>query len=202
MKRILLLAVLALAAGILALAGSCSHPLESDDIGGGQEPSPNVVRVDTLLIFDTVMIIDTGTVYDTVYNFDTLVIIDSNFTFDTVYYIDTVFQVDTVVISNPGTGGPLFVCATLSTGEKEIVWLFRNSPGRFLLEFAASSERIDPSQAVTVKIGGQEYEWKPARDSELTIEQDLEENTTIRITPIKPPSYGHSISICLKMTQM
>lgn len=201
MKRILLLAVLALAAGILALAGSCSHPLESDDINGGQEPSPNVVRVDTLLIFDTVMIIDTGTVYDTVFSYDTLVIIDSNFTFDTVYYVDTVIQVDTVVIDNPGTGGPLFVCAALSTGEKEIVWMFRNSSGRFLLEFAASTKKVDPSQTVTVKIGGQEYEWKPARENELTIEQDLGENATIRITPNKPPCYGHSISICLTMTE-
>lgn len=202
MKRILLLSVLALAAFSLSLVGSCSHPLESDDIDGGQEPSPNVVRVDTLWIIDTVMTIDTVAIYDSVFNYDTLVIRDSNFTFDTVYYIDSVIQIDTVVISNPGTGGPLFVCATLSTGEKKIIWMFRNSPGRFLLEFAATAERIDPSQTVIVTIGGQEYEWKPATNNELIVEQDLEENATIQITPNKPSSYGHSVSICLTMTRM
>ncbi len=95
MKRLIALAVLALFCVGLQIFVNCSQPLESSDL---PNPGPPFVRVDTLYIIDTVVVIDSGTVVDTVIVNDTVMVIDTNWVYDTTYVSDTVMQIDTVFV--------------------------------------------------------------------------------------------------------
>jgi len=164
------------------------------------------IVIDTLVVADTVVVIDTTIVIDTLVVADTVVVIDTNTVFDTVFINDTVFVVDTtviidtVIVVEPGPSN--VVCATISTNQPEIVWMLRYDPGTYLLEFDASLESDHPAQSLTVDIDGREYQWTPAENPELILETDLEEQTLIRIVPLKPPSLGHSVHICLNITEL
>ena len=119
-----------------------------------------------------------------------------------IFIVDTTFFTDTVIIVQIDTTDANMVCAQLVSNLQEIVWLFRNSEGRYDLEFAAAVESEHPTQTLTVDIDGEEYAWAPAKDSELLMEMDLKQNAIIRIYPTKPPSLGHSVHICLTVRDL
>ncbi len=129
--------------------------------------------------------IDPGNIYDT--------IIDN----DTIVDVDTVTSVDTVVIINPDSGFAQPLCGPISSSQPEIVWMFRNAAGRYLLDFMALPESDHPVQQLTVDIDGQEFRWVPAAEPEMLIDITLGANAVIRIYPNKPPSLGHAVHICL-----
>jgi len=157
--------------------------------------------IDTIVVVDTIGIIDTIWVVDTVGTIDTVMIIDTVGTTDTVLIIDTVVVIDTVMMEIP-TLDSQFVCARISCNQKEIVWLLRNQAGLYRLEFAGEVESDQPVQTVKIDIDGAEYLWNPAADAEFVKELTLGKNATIRITPKKPPAFGHAIDICLKITAL
>jgi hypothetical protein len=75
--------------------------------------------------------------------------------------------------------------------------MFRNPPGRYRLEFQASTERNKPEQSLTVTIDGHEFEWTVGQNPEFITELLVGEQTTVRITANEPPACGHEINICL-----
>lgn len=175
MKRLIFLIVAAMIfAGIQFLA-NCSNPLESVDGSNPAPPGP-VIEIDTVYIVDTL--------------FDS----------DTVLVVDTNIIVDTVIVVEPGESN--VVCSTIASNQQEIVWIFRNPPGTYLLEFDAFLESEHPVQTLSVDIDGREFLWNPADNAEFIMELDLQERTFIRIIPHKPPSLGHSIYICLKISDL
>ena len=127
---------------------------------------------------------------------DTLVIID------TVVVIDSTSHVDTVIIIKPGSGEPQLLCSRIASNQKDIVWMFRNPPGRYRLEFQASTERDKPEQSLTVTIDGHDFVWAVGEDPEFITELLLGERTTVRITSNVPPASGHAIDICLTITPL
>ena len=193
MKRLIFLIIAVLLFAGIQFLVNCSNPLE-DVNGSSPSPPGPIVEIDTVYIIDTVfdgdtiLVIDTNTVFDTV------------FINDTVFVVDTTVIIDTVIVVEPGPSN--VVCATISTNQPEIVWMLRYDPGTYLLEFDASLESDHPTQSLTVEIDGREYQWTPAENPELILEMDLGEQTLIRIVPLKPPSLGHSVHICLKMTEL
>ena len=128
---------------------------------------------------------------DTIYSVDTVVVID------TVGTVDTVTVIDTVLIEVPGPIDSQFVCSRIACNQKEIVWMLRNQPGLFRLEFVVSMESDQPNQTLLINIGGQEFTWDPADDPEYIADLSLGQNATIQIKSKKPPALGHSIDICL-----
>jgi len=226
MKRAALLVIAGLVILAFQIISNCSQPLESSDLNPSLGPvSPG--RVDTLFVFDTVVIVhdgrvDTLIVVDTIIQIDTTVVTDTIIVPDTTIVdtiidtiivhdttvIDTIVDtviipdttlVDTVIIIEPGDGQML--CDRLSSAQQEIVWLFRNAEGPFHLEFAALSEREHPTHILTVTIDGQTYDWSLSESLELVLDQNLGPNAMIRIMTSKPPSFGHAIDICLTLTK-
>lgn len=120
---------------------------------------------------------------------------------DTVVLVDTLEITDTLIITQPGPGGSETVCSRIASNQTEIVWMFRNQAGSFVLEFTAALEREHPDQILSVDIAGQEYQWHPAASPEYVTDLFLEQNAMIRITTKKPPSLGHTIHICLTIRQ-
>jgi len=210
-KRLIFLIIAALLFAGIQFLVNCSNPLE-DVNGSNPSPPGPIVEIDTLYIIDTVfdgdtvLVIDTTIVIDTLVVADTVIVIDTNTVFDTIFINDTVFVIDTtviidtVIVVEPGPSN--VVCATISTNQPEIVWMLRYDPGTYLLEFDASLESDHPTQSLTVEIDGQKYQWTPAENPELILERDLDEQTLIRIVPLKPPSLGHSVHICLNITEL
>jgi hypothetical protein len=94
-KRLIVLIALALCCVGFQIFVNCSQPLESSDL---PNPVPPFIRVDTLYIIDTVVVIDSGTVVDTVIVSDTVTVVDTNWVYDTTYVSDTVMQIDTVFV--------------------------------------------------------------------------------------------------------
>jgi hypothetical protein len=212
MKRAALLLIVTL--GILAfqIISNCSQPLESSDLNPSPGPgSPG--RVDTLFVFDTIVIVHNGRV-DTLIVIDTIIQVDTTVVTDTIIIpdttiIDTIFDTitipdstvfDTVIIVEPGDGPIL--CDKLSSSQQEIVWLFRNAEGPFHLEFAALPESEHPNHTLTVSIGDQSHPWDLSESLELILDTTLPSNTTIIITTSKPPSFGHAIDVCVTVTKM
>jgi hypothetical protein len=182
MKRFILSTVCALLLIVPQLFINCSQPLESADNPGGVQPGPGL-KIDTLVIIDTI------------------VVVNENKT-DTLYVFDTTVHIDTLVIIDPGGGSSQIVCDQLGSGQKYIVWMFRNPGGEYLLEFVANAERIHPSHDLSVFVNGVEYTWLPAESSEFLLQEKLEENAVIRIVSNKPSSLGHPIDICLTLGQL
>jgi len=180
-KIIFLAAAVLIFTGIQFLA-NCSNPLEGLDGSNPAPPGP-VIEIDTL------------------YDVDTVVVIDSNTVVDTVVVIDTNTVIDTVIIIEPDPGESQTVCSRIASNQQEIVWMFRNQEGTYLLEFDASLESEHPTQTLSVDIDGQEFLWTPADNAEFITELYLQERTVIRITPHKPPSLGHAVYICLKVSK-
>ena len=224
MKRAVFLMIAALFALAFQIISNCSQPLESSDLSKSPSLGPQA-GVDTLYVFDTVLIIheghvDTVIVVDTIIQFDTTVVIDTivdtvidvdtviipdSIIVDTIILpdttiIDTVIVVDTVIVIEPGDAPML--CDRLSSAQQEIVWLFRNAEGPFHLEFAALPERDRPQHTLTVAIGDQLYYWDLSESLELILDTTLPPNATIIVTTSKPPSFGHSIDVCLTWTKM
>lgn len=133
--------------------------------------------------------INPGNVYDTV--------IDT----DTVVDVDTVTSVDTVVIISHDSGFSQPLCSQISSSQPEIVWIFRNAAGRYLLEFMALPESNHPVQQLTIEIDGQLLNWIPSDESEMVIDATLGQNAVIRIYSNKPLSLGHAVHICLVISR-
>lgn len=171
--------------GVVQLISSCADPLDNGQSGAISPSRPPTI--DTLKLVDTLYIVDTTFITDSVF------VIDTTFVIDTVVHADTVYIVvpDTVLLHH---------CSRLGAGEHEIVWLLQNQEGNYHLDFAALAERFQPKQTAVVDINGETYEWSPARQSELVIDQFLKANSIIRIDLSEPCAYGHSIDICLLMT--
>jgi hypothetical protein len=131
-----------------------------------------------------------GSHTDTIYSFDTLVV------------FDTIVHIDTVVISESDHCQPSRHCSTIGAGHHKIVWLLRNSEGRFRLDFAALAERNKPVQTVIVEIDGQKFEWSPAKNEEFSTEMHLGQNAIVRIISDQPCAFGHAIDICLTVTKL
>lgn len=197
MKKFILFAATALLLGASQSLMNCADPLESSQ---GRILNPPIPE-DTVYTIDTVVIIDTVGATDTVIIVDTIGIIDTIWVVDTVGIIDTVVVIDTVMVEIP-TLDSQFVCARISCNQKEIVWLLRNQAGLYRLEFAGEVENDQPVQTLKIDIDGAEYLWNPAADVEFVKELTLGKNATIRITPKKPPAFGHAIDICLKITAL
>ncbi|MEW6014832.1 MAG: hypothetical protein AB1690_05880 [Candidatus Zixiibacteriota bacterium] len=203
MKRLILFAATMLLLGAAQSLMNCADPLESPQgrILNPPVPGDTVYVVDTVVIIDTIGTVDTVTIIDTISTIDTVMIIDTVGTTDTVLIIDTVIVIDTVTVEVP-TLDSQFVCARLSCNQKEIVWLLRNQAGLYRLEFAGEVESDQPVQTVKIDIDGEEYLWNPAAEAEFIKELTLARNATIRITPKKPPAFGHAIDICLKIVAL
>lgn len=203
MKRLILFAATMLLLGAAQSLMNCADPLESPQgrILNPPVPGDTVYVVDTVVIIDTIGTVDTVTIIDTISTIDTVMIIDTVGTTDTVLIIDTVIVIDTVTVEVP-TLDSQFVCARLSCNQKEIVWLLRNQAGLYRLEFAGEVESDQPVQTVKIDIDGEEYLWNPAAEAEFMKELTLARNATIRITPKKPPAFGHAIDICLKIVAL
>lgn len=203
MKRLILFAAAILLLGAAQSLMNCADPLESPQgrILNPPVPGDTVYVVDTVVIIDTIGTVDTVTIIDTISTIDTVMIIDTVGTTDTVLIIDTVIVIDTVTVEVP-TLDSQFVCARLSCNQKEIVWLLRNQAGLYRLEFAGEVESDQPVQTVKIDIDGEEYLWNPAAEAEFIKELTLARNATIRITPKKPPAFGHAIDICLKIVAL
>lgn len=134
--------------------------------------------------------IDPGNIYgDTIVNTDTIVV------------VDTTSSVDTVVIVYPDSGFAQPLCSPISSSQPEIVWMFRNAAGHYLLDFMALPESDHPVQQLTIDIDGQELRWVPSAEPEKLVDINLEANTVIRIYPNKPPSLGHAVHICLVISR-
>jgi hypothetical protein len=137
---------------------------------------------------------------DTIYILDTTTVFDTTTVVDTSTVMDTITIIDTVIVIEPDSSGTSMVCSRIVSTLKDIVWMFRNSEGEYLLEFTAFTEFEKPKPTLRVSIDGQEFIWNPAENPEFITELNLSENTMIRITPNKPPSLGHAIDVCLTMT--
>jgi hypothetical protein len=116
---------------------------------------------------------------------------------DTIIITDTVRITDTTEIIIPDTGSSQILCARLSSHRKEIVWMFRNDPGAYSLDFRAAVERDNPSRTIVIDIGQQRYFWPLLESLEYLIEPELEQDATIKITSIPPHAFGQAIDICL-----
>lgn len=183
MKRIMFTGLLALLLVTPQFLTNCSQRLESVQGNDPVDPLPPGTIIDTVTIVDTIEIVQGGST-------------------DTVLVFDTTVHIDTVIVVTPGSTGSLFVCDQLSSGQKHIVWMFRNAAGPFLLEFVGYAERFHPTQEFAMYVGGEEYFWRPAESAEFTLQSDLEQNAMIRIVPTNPNASGHAVDICLTLTAM
>jgi hypothetical protein len=126
---------------------------------------------------------------------------DTIYIVDTVVVIDTVMHIDTVFVPEPGECCYNTFCSHIGSGQHKIVWLLRNSEGRYHLEFGALTERDQPVQKLFVDINGEKFCWSPAHEHELVIDRYLTQNAVIRIYSDQPCAFGHEISICLTVSR-
>jgi hypothetical protein len=217
MKRLLVLACFAAVIIAMQFAANCSDPLETINSRNLTPVGPDidtvihydtVVVIDTLnhvdsvIVIDTVNYVDTVIVVDTTNQIDTLFITDTTFVVDTIIVRDTTNHVDTVIIVEPGQDGPQMLCAQMASNRQEILWMYRNPEGLFRLEFAASTERGHPTQELLVEIDGRLIIWDTSDSLELILEQNLGPNAKIRISSLEPHAFGHAIDICLTLTKL
>jgi len=90
MKRAVFLMMAALLVAAFQIISNCAQPLESSDLSPTPSPGP-LGRVDTLFVYDTVLVIHGGRV-------DTVIVVDTIIQYDTTVITDTIIDVDTVVI--------------------------------------------------------------------------------------------------------
>jgi hypothetical protein len=173
----------------ISIALSCAQPL-SDPPAPTNGSNSGVDRTDTITVRDTLIIVDTIVVNDTITIADTIVV------------NDTITIADTVIVPLPDSGDSNKVCAQLGASQKELVWLFVNEPGEYKLEFRALTENLKPAQVLVVNIDGETFEWKPSENTELTLERNLVNRATVRISPKNPSAFGHAIDICLWVTKL
>lgn len=164
-----------------------------------------VNQTDTLMIVDTVIQFDTTNSRDSLTTVDTVNVVDTVIIYDTVFdttvLTDTITVVDTVYVTIPDTTGSGGFCGRLNSSRKEIVWLLQNSAGDYRLDFAALAQSNQPPKKLELIIDGISYTWQPGKDPALTFEGPLGENAVITITPFSPGSFGHSVDICLTVTE-
>jgi hypothetical protein len=125
---------------------------------------------------------------------------DTIFFTDTLYNIDTTIVLDTVITINSESGWSRLLCSQIASNQPKIVWMFRNEPGNYLIEFTSFLESEHPAQKLSIDIDGQLMTWTPANDPEMTAELALAQNATICIFSHKPPSLGHAIYICMTIS--
>lgn len=176
---------------IVQLFVNCSNPLEDSE---SNTPNPNPA-IDTLFVFDTVLVFDTVSISDTITIIDTLAFVD------TLIFVDTVFTVDTVIVVDPDSTGLNTVCGRIACNQKEIVWMFHNSPGDFKLEFSVSTASDHPIQHLIVDIDGEQFSWNAQEEREIILNLSLDLHAIINIESTKPPAYGHPIDVCLTITR-
>ncbi|PKK83044.1 MAG: hypothetical protein CVT49_10445 [candidate division Zixibacteria bacterium HGW-Zixibacteria-1] len=128
--------------------------------------------------------------------------VDTIYNLDTLNTSDTTIIVDTVIVVVHDTTGSQIICSRIDCNQKEIVWMFRNAEGSHKLEFVAFTEEDQPCQKLVVDVDGQEFSWKPVENPELIMEQDLNQNATIRISSTNPKALGHAIYICLTLSSI
>lgn len=187
MKRYILIVLCSVVLMAIQFFINCSNPLESLD-EGDLTPYGYDSETDTIYILDTTTVFDTTTIVDT-----------TTFT-DTIMIVDTITIIDTVVVIEPDSTGTSMACSRIVSTLKDIVWMFRNDEGDYLLEFSAFTEHDKPKPSLLVNIDGQEFIWNLVENTEFITELHLSENTMIRIRPNKPPSLGHAIDVCLTMS--
>lgn len=133
---------------------------------------------------------------DTVFVPDTIIFNDTLYV-DTLYtdtlYVDTLY-VDTIYADT-------MPCARLNSHRQEIVWLLFNQEEFYRLEFLAATEQIRRSQILVIYIDEEQYYWDLSDSMSFTIERDLDELATIRITSQQPHAYGQAIDICLRVRE-
>ncbi len=106
---------------------------------------------------------------------------------------DTVFAVDTIIVVDST------YCARLNSQRQEIVWILFNQEGLFHLEFEAITERDNDSRTLVIDLNDQQYIWPLAEYHGFILEQNLEQNTHVRIVSDPPHAYGQAIDICLSV---
>jgi hypothetical protein len=111
--------------------------------------------------------------------------------------VDTLNNADTVLIINPDPFGSQVVCSRIASNYPEIVWMFRNEEGEYVLNFVAALESEHPTQTLIIDIDGHEFIWSPVENRELTKELTLGQNAIVRIVPQKNSPMGHTVHICL-----
>lgn len=118
---------------------------------------------------------------------------------ETVIVVDTVTYVDTVVVVVPDSSGSQILCGRLFSHQQEIVWIFPGWEGLFRLDFAAIAERGHPRQTLAVDIEDQQFLWRLAESTEFSTIENLEHDTSVRISSVPPYAFGHAIDICLSV---
>ncbi|MEW5923816.1 MAG: hypothetical protein AB1746_07500 [Candidatus Zixiibacteriota bacterium] len=126
--------------------------------------------------------------------------IDTIYNLDTVNISDTTTIVDTVIVVVHDSSGSQILCSRIASNQPEIVWMFRNVEGPYLLEFVAFTEEEQPTQKLIVDIDGEEYKWTPASDPEFILNMHLNQNAMIYISSKTPRALGHAIYICLTIS--
>jgi hypothetical protein len=119
--------------------------------------------------------------------------------FDTLYVADTIIVVDTVVVVDTIVVADSMYCGRLNAQRQEIVWILQGQEGLFFLDFAAITSREGDSRVLIISIDDQQYSWPLDDYLELTLEQDLYENTLITITSEPPHAYGQAVDICMSL---
>ena len=115
--------------------------------------------------------------------------------------VDTLTLVDTVTIYEPDPGALETICSILLANLREIIWMFHNQEGHYLLEFEASPSREFAMYTLLIDVNGQVYEWDLVDGPEYSIELDLPTNSTIRVMPDKPLLLGHQVDLCLTVSK-
>lgn len=166
-----------------------------------------IIWIDTVIQHDTIQVPDTIFVPDTIIQVDTVEVPDTVYVPDTIYLPDTVIVTDTIWLTDtvyvvvPDTGGPV-MCGQMGAIQKEIVWMLRNAEGNYHLEFSGRVEKEHPSNTVIIDIDGVQYRWDVSAEPVFVIDTWLEANATILIDRIKPNPFGHSIDICLSISEL
>jgi hypothetical protein len=122
---------------------------------------------------------------------------DNEFPPDTIYVTDTLTFTDTVIIVIPDTGSAQMQCGRLNSHRKELVWMFRNEPGVYSMDFRAIVEYDNPSRLIVIDIDGEQHFWHLNETLEYIIEPTLGDDAVVRVSTIPPHAYGHAIDICL-----
>ncbi len=172
-----------------------------------------IIGADTIIVTDTLMQTDTIIETDTVIDTDTIIQTDTLIHTDTVIQTDTVTQTDTLTYTDTFTYTdtvivadtvflPTGYCASLSASQHEILWMFQNDAGSYVLEFMAMVDEDKPPKNLIIDIDGQQFEWHPNESMVIEIEQNLGEYAYARIWTDTPRALGHAVAICLKITEM
>jgi hypothetical protein len=151
--------------------------------------------VDTLIQVDTVTLVDTLNIYDTTIVVDTLNIYDTTIVVDTLEIHDTTVVVDTVEIVIPDSTCIRTICDKITRDKQTIVWTFGNMAGTYLLTFEGTVEGYQPPERLLVTIDGKEYIWNIKQNRVFTIEANLNENATIKVTDAD--KCGYTVNVCL-----